>query len=89
MATRKTLYVLCRNGHWFSGDACPIDGYRDEFTSRVRTSERALSASGEPVELSQVIRAAKIEGREAVRIMLVESAAVDQTENVGCFVELD
>ncbi len=84
MATRKALYVLCRNGHWFRGDACPIDGYRDEFTSRVRASERELTARGERVELSQIILAADIKGREAVRIMLVETAD-DQLAD-GCLV---
>ena len=76
------MYVLCRNGHWFRGNACPIDGYYDDFVDQIIQATEKLRDRSEPLTLSSLANEADISGNILRRILIVE--AIDDSPE--CFV---
>jgi hypothetical protein len=86
MQFKKFAYTLCRNGHWFCGEACPIDGYRDPFVSTVVDAVGRLQDRKGLIELSAIALEAGLRAEVlAQRVMIVERPATE--EELPCFLE--
>jgi hypothetical protein len=82
---RKLVYVNCRNGHWYHGPACPIDGYSDELTRRINGAVGRLLEQGDTLTFAAVIKAAELNERQASRLMVIELLVEDDEPRI--FVE--
>ena len=88
MKTRKRVFVKCRNGHWFFGKACPIDGYYDELTDSVMAAEERILSSGDDLTLKTVAREAQLsEGAASTRFLVIETAGAAAADELFCLVE--
>ncbi len=73
MKIRKQVYVMCLNGHWFPGETCPIDGYKDELVELVSQTVKKLEGHSEELTLKNLIKRGKINERALKRLMIVEA----------------
>ncbi len=73
MKISKQVYVLCLNGHWFPGETCPEDGYKDELVELVRQTVKKLEDHSEELTLKNLIKIGQIDERALKRLMIVEA----------------
>lgn len=79
MKIQKKILIKCRNGHWFAGSACPIDGYFDDFVDQVLKAEEIIRTQGEEVTLD----ALRKQGDLAVAALSARLVVVELTENIA------
>ncbi|MHB8900340.1 MAG: hypothetical protein ACYC6Y_16440 [Thermoguttaceae bacterium] len=73
MIVKKKVLIKCRNSHWFSGHACPVDGYYDDFVDQVLAAERTILEHGCELTLDALITEGRLDADAAnTRILVLE-----------------
>jgi len=89
METQKKILTKCRNGHWFSGSACPIDGYYDDFVDAVIEAEKTLRSEGRAITFTSIVTEGNLsEAAADARLLLAEFGGSFSKESQAlCLVE--